>query len=183
MKKLLFFIVLGFIFSCKQKQVIVEQTMLIKSNAVNVDLIEEYVNGVDSYIYHINLNTKDSDSLSFDELNSLKKSKHFTKNITEKDITLRNNKVVKVKYKDFLENNFIKIKSFYYDNDALVCIKVYELLPTLNGESKVYNRRLYYNNNVLLLDTKENDGKYQNESLLSFGVEKLEEVYQSKIND
>lgn len=180
----LVFIIAILLFSCREKVVVVESISEEKKEQIkNVVNIENYVNDIDSYIYHINVSTKDYDSISADELLSLKKIGHLTKNISEKDITYKNSKIIKVKYRDFLENNFIKVKSFYYDEDALVCVKIYELLPTTAGLGKFYNRKIYYKNNALLLDSGENDDKYESNEVLSFAVEKLTREYQTALND
>jgi len=184
MKKQLAFILLLLFFSCKQHKVVVTKTIQKNTPQLKeVTKIENYVNSVDSYIYHININSHDSDSISLKELNSFKNYRRITKNVTQKNVTFKNNKIVKVKYKDYLENNFVKIKSFYYDNDKVVCIKIYELLPTLNKGWRIYKRKIYYKNNTLLLDTNKNNKKHQTTNLLSFGIEKLEEEYQSRLYD
>ncbi len=181
MKKILFLVVLVAVVSCKQKQVVtILPAITVKAQKERIDEIEQYVNSIESYIHHINISSKGSDSLSLAEINAIKDSRHFTKNITEKNTTYKNNKIVKVKYRDYLENNFLKVKSFYYDDDALVCIKIYELLPKLKGE--VYKRQIYFQNGRLLLDTKQ-DEKYKSDQLLSASIEQLSEAYQSNLDD
>lgn len=176
MKKYLTVGILIILISCKQKTVVNETTKIVHD-------IENYVNGIESFIHHINISTKDSDSISINELKFIKNSHNITINITDKNVTYRNRKIVKVKFRDYLENNFVKVKSFYYDQDELVCVRIYELLPTEDKKTGIYKRILYYKKNKLLLDSNKSDFKYQNEDLLSFGMEKLEKEYQSKIND
>ena len=177
MKKIIPFLLLILMLACKQKQIVVE---VIPQPPKEVYDIEEYVNDIESFVLHINVSTKDFDSISIAELNSIKTSRHFTKNVTQKNLIYRNGKIVKVKYRDFLENNFIKIKSFYYDEDVLVCVKIYELLPSISSKAKIYSRKIYYKENSLLFDSNINDHKYQNKKLLSFATQKLEEEYEAK---
>lgn len=173
------------IVSCKTKVVVPDPNDLIKKELVIK--IENYVNGVDGFVYHINASSKDFDSISVDELKHFKKKKVLTKNISEKNTTFYRQKVVKVKQKDYLENNFVKLKAFYFDEDDLVCIKIYELFPSGedNDDVRIYKRRLYFKDKKLLLDSSEgeDEGKSEIEDLLSFGVTQLEQEYQSKSND
>ena len=174
-------VIVGFLivlFSCKPKAVVV-----VEKVEQEVNEIENYVNEIESFIHHINIKTKDSDSISISELKFIKNAYPLTLNITDKNVIFRNKKIVKVKYKDYLESNFIKVKSFYYNRDNLVCVRIYELLPTVEGEGSIYKRVLYYKKNKLLLDSNESDYKYQNTDFLNFGIAKLKEEYQSKIND
>ena len=163
--------------ACKQKKVVVN---IIPEPPKEVYDIEEYVTDIESFVMHINVSTKDFDSISVAELNSIKTSRHFTKNVTQKNLIYRNGKIVKVKYRDFLENNFIKIKSFYYDEDELVCVKIYELLPSISQGAKIYSRKIYYKENSLLYDSNIKDNKYHTKKLLSFATQKLEEEYEAK---
>ncbi|WP_372746553.1 hypothetical protein [Lutibacter sp.] len=185
MRKIFIFLIATSLFSCNgKKTVAVEELSEEKKEIIKkVVNIERYVNDIDSYIYHINVSTKDYDSISENEILSLTKLGHITKNISEKDITYKNSKIIKVKYRDFLENNFIKVKSFYYDYDNLICVKIYELLPTSTGEGKIYSRKIYYKNDGLLFDTGENDSKYKPAEVLAFGSQKLNLEYQASLND
>jgi hypothetical protein len=141
-----------------------------------------YINFIDSYISHINLNSKDRDEFNEDEKKSINAAKGFKHNSAQKRVIYRNNKIVKVKYIDFLDNNFIKLKSFYYHNNHLVCVRINELLPSKTKNTRTYKRTLYYNNNELLFDSKHKDNKYSNEFLWNLGQEKLQEEYQSKLD-
>ncbi|SDX48688.1 hypothetical protein SAMN05444411_10640 [Lutibacter oricola] len=169
--------------SCKTKVVEPDPNELIKRELVKK--IDNYVNGVDSFVYHVNASSKDFDSISVDELKNFKKKKRITKNVSEKNTTFYRQKIVKVKHKDYLENNFVKLKAFYFDEDELVCIKIYELFPSeeISSKAKVYKRVLYFKKNELLLDSSNKDEKYETNELLNFGVAQLEEEYQSKLND
>jgi hypothetical protein len=166
------------IISCTGKRAVVDKAPIVPIEEINK--IEDYVNDIESFVHHINISTKDFDSISVNELNTIKNSRHFTKNISQKNLIYRNGKIVKVKYRDFLENNFIKIKSFYYNDDDFVCVKIYELLPTVDRKNKVYSRKIYFKENSLLYDSNLNDKKYENKSLHTFAIQKLEEEYQSK---
>ena len=176
----LFFIV---VVSCKSKKVGPDPNELRKKELVKK--IDNYIDGVDGFVYHINASSKDFDSISVNELKDFKKKKIITKNITEKNTTFYRQKIVKVKHKDYLENNFVKLKAFYFDNDDLVCIKIYELFPSEENtdEVRVNKRRIYFKQNELLLDSSEKDEKMETIELLNFGVAQLVAEYQSKSND
>lgn len=171
------------IVSCKTKVVVSNSNDLIKKELVKK--IDNYVNGVDGFVYHINASSKDFDSISVDELKNFKKKKILTKNVSEKNTTYYRQKVVKFKHKDYLENSFVKLKAFYFDEDDLVCVKIYELFPSGedNNDIKVYKRRLYFKEKELLLDSSKEEGKSEINELLNFGVDQLEKEYQSKLND
>ena len=156
---------------------------MVVESSVAVNEIENYVNEIESFIHHINISTKDNDSININELQLFRNAHRISLNVSDKKVIYRNGKIVKAKYKDYLENNFVKVKSFYYNNDNLVCIRIYELLPTEDKKIGIFKKVLYYKENKLLLDSNESSYKYQNVDLLSFGIEKLEEEYQSKIND
>jgi len=142
-----------------------------------------YLNFIDSYVSHINLASKDRDTFTADEQNSINTAKGFKHNTAQKRVIYRNNEIVKVKYIDFLDHNFIKLKSFYYKQNQLVCIRINELLPSKTQKARIYQRTLYYHNNELLLDSKQKDKKYNNKTLLNLGQEKLQEEYQSEVDD
>lgn len=179
MNKLVLILVLfSVLVSCKVKNEVVDVSAEEKHKAELIKKIDNYVNGVDSYVYQINASSKDFDSISVDELKWFRKSHHITKHISEKNKTFYKNKIIKLKKKESLENNFVKLKAFYYDNDDLVCVKIYEIFPSRElEEDKVYQRNLYYNNKKLILDSKESDAKYQTKELLDIGFEKLQEEY------
>ena len=183
MKKIRTVLILILVLFTTKQQLLIAQNLSFNSEEFNtLSKIEGYVNSVDSYIYHINVSSKDTDSITIKELHEFDNSRRFKKNVTEKKVTYSKSKIVKVKYKDFLQNTFYKIKSFYYDNDSLVCVKITELLPD-GANSKMYTRKIYYHNNKVLFDTKKQDVKYQPSSLQNFGLIQLEEEYQSKLND
>ena len=173
-------ILFSVLFSCKTKEVVSENNSAEEiKRAELIKKIDSYVNGVDSYVYHINATSKDFDSISIDELKWFRKSNHITKHVSEKNKTLYKNKIIKLKKKESLENNFVKLKAFYYDNDDLVCVKIYEIFPSRAlEEEKIYQRNLYYNNKELILDSKKSDTKYQTKELLDAGLEQLNEEYQ-----
>lgn len=181
MKKIILILVLFSVFlSCKTTETIEVVDVEAKNKTELIKKIDNYVNGVDSYVYHINASSKDFDSISIDELKWFRKSNHITKHISEKNKTFYKNKIIKLKQKESLENNFVKLKAFYFDNDDLVCVKVYEIFPSKElEEEKIYQRNLYYNNKKLILDSKKSDTKYKTEDLLEAGLEQLNEEYQN----
>jgi len=142
-----------------------------------------YINFIDGYVSHINLGSKDRDEFTEDEKNSINSAKGFKHNSAQKRVIYRNNEIVKVKYIDFLDNNFIKLKSFYYQNNHLICVRINELLPSKTKKVRAYQRTLYYHNNELLFDSMHKDTKYNKETLWNLGQEKLQEEYQSKLDD
>ena len=182
-KAVLILLNVSLLVSCiTSKEVAIETVEVETSEDDVINKINHYVNGIDSYVYHINASSKDVDSISSDELLSFKNSHHITKSITEKNTTLYKNRIVKVKHRDYFENNFVKLKSFYYDEDNLVCVKIYEIFPSRKeNEGRIYKRNLYYHENELILDSKETDSKYETNELLSLGVEQLKEEYQSQL--
>lgn len=100
MKRFLTFSLLFVIFSCKQKVVVVE-------TSVAVDEIETYVNEIESFIHHINISTKDNDSININELKLLKNAHKITLNVSDKKVIYRNKKIVKAKYKDYSKTQTI----------------------------------------------------------------------------
>ncbi|MCF6180760.1 hypothetical protein [Lutibacter sp.] len=138
----------------------------------------DYINFINTYVSHINKSSKDTDFFTDKEIKSINVSKGFKRNIAKKRVIYRNNEIIKVKYIDFLEHNFIKLKSFYYQNNHLVFIRINELLPSKTKKARTYQRTLYYRNNKLLLDSKQKDKKYSSKFLLHLGQEKLQKEYQ-----
>jgi hypothetical protein len=142
-----------------------------------------YINFIDSYVAHINKASKDSDSFSKENYQSINAKKGFKFSTTKKRVIYRNNDIVKTKYVEVLDHNFIKLKSFYYQNNKLIYIKINELLPTKTDKIRNYQRTLYFHNNELLLDSNKNDKKYNSSILFHLGEQKLQDEYQSSIND
>ena len=122
----------------------------------DVTNIKSYITEIDDYVKKINLETKDNDTLfAINQLKMLRNTHSFTKNSTEKKVAYSNNKIVKEKYTDFLENNFIKIRSFYYQNNLLVCVTFFEIRPIKNKPFLISKRKIYYNKGELIFDTKQ----------------------------
>ncbi|MGV6845043.1 MAG: hypothetical protein ACWA42_02815 [Lutibacter sp.] len=141
------------------------------------------INFIDSYVNHINLSLNDHDDFSDDEINSINVKKGFKNNTSQKEVIYRNNEIVKVKYREYLDHNFIKMKTFYYNHNHLVCIKINELVPDKKSKVKNYRKTLYYFNDRLVLNANQSDSKYNSSVLLKLANQKLKEEYQSKVND
>jgi len=184
MKKISYLIVISLLSCFNAGNLIAQDEALDKVEETNFNTKNDsYVNFIDSYVSHINISSKDSDSFSEEELKSINISKGFKHNSNQKQVIYRNNEIVKVQYKEYLEHNFIKLKSFYYNQNHLICIKINELLPSKTNKVKKYQRTLYYHNNKLLLDSNQKDKKYNDKNLLNLGLEKLQKEYQTKVDD
>ena len=89
-----------------------------------------YINFIDSYVSHINKSSNDTDAFTKDNYNSINSRKGFKFNTAKKRVIFRNNDIVKAKYIEVLEHNFIKLKSFYFKDNDLIYIRINEILPS-----------------------------------------------------
>jgi len=134
---------------------------------------------IDSYTSNIDVKTNDYHKNTVHDLKINSNKRIITTNESDKKVTLKNNVIVKVRYSDHLHNNFIKSKEFYYSNDALVCIKVNNIVPNKLNQPDLYKRTIYVEGNKAILDSNEQDSELSSNELVSLGVELLKEEYLS----
>jgi len=134
---------------------------------------------IDSYTSNIDYKTNDFNKNTLHDLKINNDKRIITTNESDKKVTLKNKTIVKVRYNDHLHNNFIKSKEFYYSNDALVCIKVNNIIPNKLNKAAMYKRVIYVEDNKAILDSNEQDSVLSSNELVSLGVELLKEEYLS----
>ncbi|NLP59067.1 hypothetical protein HGB55_12870 [Lutibacter sp. B1] len=143
------------------------------------ETIKQKVNFIDSYVSKIDYRTNTIDYFNIEELYTQNGKRTISINESKKDIVFKNNSIVKVKYNDHLYNNFIKSKAFYYNNDELVCIKVFEILPNTDNKSTLYKRTIYVYDNKPILDSDLLNSTNTSTDLVVLGQEYLKNEYQS----
>lgn len=180
-KIFLILFLLTLIVSCNSASTITEINVaaLNSSKNSNADVIEKRMDFIDSYISKIDFKANDLNQFNVEELEIHGDKRIITSNESEKNVVLRNKSIVRVKYKDHLTNNFIKSKVFYYDDDALICIKIYEILPNEFNKATLYQRAIYFHNNLPISDTDELNQKNNTESLVVLAQEYLKNEYLS----
>lgn len=180
-KIFLFLLLLALIFSCNSASTITEINAAALNNSKNLKsaIIEKRMDFIDSYISKIDFKANDINQFNVDELEIQGNKRIITSNKSEKNIVLKNKSIVRVKYKDHLANNFIKSKVFYYDNDALICIKIYEILPNEFNKATLYQRAIYFHDNLPISDSDELNQKNNTESLVFLAQEYLKNEYLS----
>ena len=148
-----------------------------KWSASNSEDVIHKVQFINSYISKIDVKADDSDILNSDKLVIDGDNRIITTDEFKKDIILKNNSIVRVKYKDHLHNNFIKSKIFYYDNNELVCIKIHKILPNNLNEATLYQRTIYIHNQKAISDTDYSDLTDTPDDLVALGQENLKNEY------
>lgn len=78
-----------------------------------------------------------------------------------------------------MANNFIKSKVFYYDNDALICIKLYEIMPNEFNKAAMHQRTIYFHNDLPILDSDVRDQTNKTDNLVVLAQEYLKKEYLS----
>ncbi len=137
---------------------------------------------IDSYTSKIDFKANDSDKFNVEELDELVikgDRRIISTNESDKNIVLKNKSIVRVKYKDHLHNNFIKSEVFYYDNDDLICIKIYEILPNNFNKATLYQRTIYVYNDMAISDSDESNKASSAQHLVALGHEYLKKEYLS----
>ena len=146
-------------------------------SATNSEDVVQKVQFINSYISKIDFKADDSDILNSNRLIIDGDNRIITTDEFKKDIILKNNSIVRVKYKDHLHNNFIKSKIFYYDNNELVCIKIHKILPNNLNEATLYQRTIYVHNQKAISDTDYSDLTDTPDDLVTLGQENLKNEY------
>jgi hypothetical protein len=179
-KKILCLFFLAMIVSCSSTSSFTETNPDILENRSSTStFITQEIDFIDSFIAKIDFKANDSAILSVNELEIQGDKRIITINESEKNIVLKNNLIVRVKHKDHLANNFIKSKIFYYDNDKLICIKLYEILPNEFNIATLYKRTIYFHNDLPISDSDESNQKNNSQSLALLGREYLKNEYLS----
>ncbi len=181
--RLLFFFFLALIVSCNSTSSFTEiNPAHIENKKFTSSFVGQKIDGIDSYISKIDFNANDFEKFNIEELDELViqgKKRIITTNESDKNIVLKNKSIVRVKYKDHLHNNFIKSKVFYYDNDELICIKVYEILPNDFNKAALYQRTIYVYNNQAIADSDKLNQANSAQHLVTLGHEYLKNEYLS----
>ena len=180
-KIFLYLFFLALVVSCSSTSAITEinPTILGNSNISESLIAENRIDVIDSYISNIDFKANDFNHFNIDELVIQGDKRMITSNESEKNIVVKNKSIVRVKYKDHLANNFIKSKVFYYDNDELICIKIYEILPNEFNKAALYQRAIYFHNNLPILDSDELNQANQTKNLVVLAQEYLKNEYLS----
>lgn len=171
----------GLIISCNSTSTFTEVNPALPDNGHNSKstIVEKRIDFIDSYISKIDFKANDSNNFNVDELVIHGDRRIITSNESEKNVVLKNKSIVRVKYKDHLANNFIKSKVFYYDSDALICIKIYEILPNEFNKPILYKRAIYFHNNLPISDSDELNQASKTESLVVLAQTSLKNEYLS----
>jgi len=179
-KRFTYFFFLGFIVSCNSTSSFTEiNPAILDDKSSSYAFIMQRMDFIESYISKIDFNDNDSDKLNINELDLQGDKRIITTNQSEKNIVLRNNSIVRVKYKDHLANNFIKSQIFYYDNDKLICIKLYEILPNEFNIATLYKRTIYFHNDFPISDSDVLSQTNNTQTLAILGREYLKNEYLS----
>jgi hypothetical protein len=157
----------------------IKPEILENSNNSKSIVLEKRIDIIESYISKIDFKANDSNNFNVDELVILGNKRVITSNESEKNVVLRNNSIVRVKYKDHLANNFIKSQIFYYDNDKLICIKLYEILPNEFNIATLYKRTIYFHNDFPISDSDALSQTNNTQTLAILGREYLKNEYLS----
>jgi hypothetical protein len=178
-KRFLYFFFLALIVSCNSTSSL---TKIIENKKSTTSFLDQKVDIIDSYISKIDFKANDLEKFNIEELDELVincNKRIITTDESDKNIVLKNKSIVRVKYKDHLYNNFIKSKVFYYDNDDLICIKIYEILPNNFNKATLYQRTIYVYNNLPISDSDESNQANSAQHFVTLGHEYLKNEYLS----
>ncbi|MDT8418502.1 MAG: hypothetical protein RQ864_11910 [Lutibacter sp.] len=180
-KIFLYLFFLALVASCSSISTIAEinPAILGKNNISELTMLKNRLNFIDSYISNIDFKANDFNHFNIDELVIQDDKRIITSNESEKNVVYKNKSIVRVKYKDHLVNNFIKSKVFYYDNDELICIKIYEILPNEFNIATLYKRTIYFHNDLPISDSDALNKTNNTQSLATLGREYLKNEYLS----
>jgi hypothetical protein len=182
-KRFLYFFFLAWIVSCNSTSSFTEiNPELIENKESTSSFVGQKMNVIDSYISKIDFKANDFEKFNIEVLDELViqgNKRIITTNESDKNIVLKNKSIVRVKYKDHLHNNFIKSKVFYYDNDDLICIKVYEIMPNNFNKAALYQRTIYVYNDQPIADSDKLNQANSAQHLVTLGHEYLKNEYLS----
>ena len=151
----------------------------VSNGNTNSNITEQRVNFINSYTSNIDF--KSNDTIDY-HVNDLKINGHnriINTNESKKDVVLKNKSIVKVKLNDHLYHNFIKSKSFYYNNDQLVCVKLVEILPNQLNEPTLTKRTIYIHNNRVIADSSLSKLDTHPDEFVNLGKKYLKHEYQT----
>ena len=180
-KFFLYLFFLALVVSCSSTSTITDINPVLLHNNTHSEstILENRLNFIDSYISKIDFKANDFNHFNINELLIQGDIRIITSNESEKNIVVKNKSIVRVKYKDHLANNFIKSKVFYYDNDKLICIKLYEILPNEFNIATLYKRTIYFHNDLPISDSDAFNKTNNTQSLAILGREYLKNEYLS----
>ena len=168
--------------SCNSTSIVTESNPVIYDNSKHLKstIVEKRMDFINAYISKIDFKANDFNHFNIDELVIQGDKRMITSNESEKNIVVKNKSIVRVKYKDHLANNFIKSKVFYYDNDVLICIKIYEVLPNEYDKATLYQRAIYFQDNLPISDSDELNQTNKTQNLVALAQESLKNEYLSR---
>ena len=176
--KFLYFFVIALFFSCNSTFSIIENHIdIVKTEKRITQNIEQQIHSINSYISRIDSKIKDDPKLEITDLSIHGNERRITTDVFKKNVIIRNNSIVRVKYNNHLHHNFIKSKIFYYLKNELVCIKIQEILPTKQNNNALYNRTIYIKNNKPIADTDKFSANHSTDELVNLGYENLKIEY------
>ncbi len=152
---------------------------LLNGDLKSLKNISSNIHKINSYISHIDFKSNNNNAILKNELVINGNERIITANESMKDVVLKDQSIVKVKYKNHLHNNFIKSKIFYYQNDALVCIKIIESIPNRNNVASAYKRTIYVEDNLAIADSDETNLDNTSIELVNLGLVQLKNEYLS----
>ena len=177
-KKLLFLFLFSFIVSCNSISSIADMTSdYTKTEKRNANFFSERVQNIHSYISNIDYKSNDINNFTSDHLRIDGNKRNITENESTKKVILKNNAIVKVRYKEHLQNNLINSKEFYYNNDSLVYIKLNHISPNHLNQSVLYQRVIYVKDEKSIADSDEFNLELSSNELVSLGIDYLKEEY------
>lgn len=182
-QRFLYFFFLALIISCNSTSSFTEiNPALIENKKSTSSFVGQKMDFIDSYTSKIDFKANDFEKFNIEQLDELViqgDKRIITTNESDKNIVLKNKSIVRVKYKDHLYHNFIKSKVFYYDNNELICIKVYEIMPNDFNIATLYQRTIYVYNNQPISDSDELNQANSAQYLVTLGHEYLKNEYLS----
>jgi len=155
------------------------ENYMIKTETATSHSNKQRIDFIESYISKIDFKAKDNLTLDISSLNINGAKRIITTDESDKNIVIKNNSIVRVRYKNHLHNNFIKSKVFYYDNDELVCIKLIDLLPNELNVVGLRQRTIYIHDNKPISDSDLLSSTDASNELVALGQEYLKNEYSS----
>jgi hypothetical protein len=178
LKNILFLFLFSLIVSCNSTSSITDiGNYYNKTEKFNSDFFTQKVQSINSYVSNVDSKSNDIVSFSANHLKIDGNKRNITENESIKKIILKNNSIVKVRYKEHLQNNLINSKEFYYNNDSLVCIKLNHISPNHLNQAILYQRVIYVKDKKTIADSDEFNSQITSNELVSIGLKSLKDEY------
>lgn len=177
-KKISSLFLLALIVSCNTSLSIAEMPNYFSNKKkIDVSFFAERIQNIDSYISYIDYNSNDTSNFSADNLKSEGKKRVISGNESSKKVILKNKEIVKVRYFEYLKNNLINSKEFYYNNNSLVCIKLNDITLNNSNQSVLNQRIIYVEDEKSISDSGEFNAKLSSRDLVHLGVDSFKKEY------